>query len=123
MVDTSSYKPKEGNDYIKATIVEQSPTKKFVVLPGSGWTEFTNDDNEKVDKPWINVEMDGKKYQWTLSPTANAAIGDEIGYDTDSWVGMLGKFIIATAGSQKYVSATVIEPPASFKAALEVREE
>lgn len=110
MVDTSEYLPSEGGEYINVTVVRNSPTKLGVVLPGTGYREFDND-GVKVEKPYITVEMDGRTYEWTMSPTANQSLGQELGYETDAWVGAAIKFLELKAGNQAYVSATVITKP------------
>lgn len=104
-MNTSEYIP-TNKDYINVDTVKKSESKTAVIIDQGDWKEFGEGD-EKVRKPYITVEMDGHMYEWTLSKTANQQLGEELTYDTASWVGATIKFFVVQSGIP-YVSATVL---------------
>ncbi len=107
MVQTKDYKTK-NNTFLTINNVKNSDKKIATILPGSGWTEFSNEE-ETIKKPWVTIELDGEQLEWTLNKTTNERLGEEIGsFETDDWVGAQIKLLVDKRGDQEFITATVI---------------
>ena len=122
MVDTSKLVP-SGGQWLKPELVEElqrvsrSRGDDFVVVveAGSGieekeFVEARPEGNvtKHVSKAWITVSHDGKSYKWSLSATANQILGQELGFETDNWVGVTLKPFVDVVAGKKTVKALVI---------------
>lgn len=122
MVDTSKLVP-SGGMWLKPELVEElqrlsrQKGDDFLVKveDGSGidekeFVETKPEGNvtKRVSKAWITVGHDGKSYKWSLSATANQILGQELGFETDLWVGVTLKPFVDVVAGKKTVKALVI---------------
>lgn len=117
MVDTSKIVPMGGN-FLKPEVLENlSRQGKDVLLkvePGSGidekdYVESTpaGQVTKHSQKPWITVSFDGHTYKWSMSATANQLLGQELGFETDLWVGVTLKPFVDVIAGKKTIKAVV----------------
>lgn len=100
MVDTQEAKQSE---YINAETVENSETKKFVVL-GEGEYEET----KFGDRLTVPVEMDGKRKKWRPNKASTKEVDKQLNVsNTKDWVEAIVS--VAVTGEGNYSSIVVVK--------------
>lgn len=112
MVNTREYVPKSKVEYVTVELVRnmKPEDRNTVVVPGTGFKTFDHN-GEELKKPYITVDLKGNSIEWTLAPSANADMAEELGWETEQWVGALLKLRVAGSPGFEYVSATVLKRP------------
>lgn len=117
MVDTSKIVPQGGNYLKPETLDNFARMGKEVLLKvesGSGidekdYIEATpaGQVTKHTQKPWIMVSFEGHVYKWSMSATANQLLGQELGFETDEWVGVTLKPFVDVIAGKKTIKAIV----------------
>ena len=104
---------KQSNYLSVKTVNQWNQQQKMVVITGEGEEKTYNEQGKPTQHKWqipVTRTSDNTQYNWTLSQTAINDLSQELGTDTEKWVGALIKLMIKQVGAGETLTATVIQP-------------
>ena len=92
--------------FLKPKIVEDSPTKKAVIISGGSYVE-----GPFGPRLCIKINLDAVEKEWSVNSTSASNIADAYGKETDKWIGKWVDLEVEESNGKKIVVGYPCEEP------------